>query len=181
MTTITHPEVDSQPSVKVPMRADLAGLHQQWREELRGVLEPARAKGAGIWRRWRALEYLQGGFRRRFERERRAVFGLHIRLTPAQAGHLWAGGELITQLLDGLPYRIGLCQCDADFASVTLTLAAAIEYWCREVEDALGPVRWGDVSPESRSLFETIAYDDVVCSAAESRNTGGSADRSAEA
>jgi hypothetical protein len=38
----------------------------------------------------------------------------------------------------------------------------ALEYWCRQVEDALGPVRWGDVSPPSRSLFEMITYDDVI-------------------
>jgi hypothetical protein len=162
MTTIAHPEIAGPPAIKVPMRPYLAGLHEQWREEIRRVLEPAREEGAGVWRRWRALEYLQGGFRRRFERERRAVFSLHIRLTPDHAGHLWVGAELITQLLGGLPHRIGLCQCDSEFASVTVTLAAAIEYWCREVEDALGPVRWGDVSPESRNLFETIRYDDEL-------------------
>ena len=162
MTTIAHPEVAGPAAIKVPMRPYLAGLHEQWLEEIRRVLDPAREEGAGIWRRWRALEYVQGGFRRRFERERRAVFSLHERLTADQAGHLWAGAELITQLLDGLRYRIGLCQCDADFASVALTLANAIEYWCREVEEALGPVRWGDVSPESRGFFETITYDDVL-------------------
>ena len=162
MTTIAHTEVDSLPAIKVPMRPYLAGLHEQWREEVRRVLDPAREEGAGIWRRWWALEYLQGGFRRRFERERRAVFSLHIRLTPDQAGHLWAGAELITQLLGGLPHRVGLCQCDSDFASVALTLAGAIEYWCYQVEDALGPVRWGDVPPESRGLFETITFDEVL-------------------
>jgi hypothetical protein len=162
MTTIAHPEVAGPAVIKVPMRPYLAGLHEQWREEIRRVLDPAREEGAGIWRRWRALEYVQGGFRRRFERERRAVFSLHERLTPDQAGHLWAAAELITQLLDALPYRIGLCQCDADFASVALTLASAIDYWCHEVEEALGPVRWGDVSPESRGFFETITYDDVL-------------------
>jgi hypothetical protein len=162
MTTIANPEVDTLPAVKVPMRPYLAGLHEQWREEVRRVLDPAREQGAGVWRRWRALEYLQDGFKRRFERERRAVFSLHERLTPDQAGHLWVGGELITQLLGGLPHRIGLCQCDSDFASVTLTLASALEYWCHEVEDALGPVRWGDVSPESRGFFETITCDEVL-------------------
>jgi hypothetical protein len=161
MTTIAHAEVDSLPAIKVPMRPYLAGLHEQWREEARRVLDPAREEGAGIWRRWWALEYLQGGFRRRFERERRAVFSLHIRLTPDQASHLWAGAELIIQLLGGLPHRVGLCQCDSDFASVALTLASAIEYWCNQVEDALGPVRWGDVPPESRGLFETITYDEI--------------------
>ena|SRR6187551_1134627 len=162
LAAITRPEVDLSPTVRVPMRPYLAGLHDQWREEVRRVLDPAREEGAGTWRRWRALEYVQGGFRRRFERERRAVFSLHQHLTPDQARHLWAGAELITQVLGGLPHRIGLCQCDADFGAVALTLAGAIEYWCHEVEDALGPVRWGDVSPESRGFFETITYDDVL-------------------
>jgi hypothetical protein len=162
MTTIAHPAVHSSPAVKVPMRPYLTGLHDQWREEVRRVLEPAREEGAGTWRRWRALEYLQGGFRRRFEREWRAVFSLHRHLTPDQAGHLWAGAELITQMLGGLPHRVGLCQCDANFGPVALTLGSAIEYWCHEVEEALGPVRWGDVSPESRGFFETITYDDVL-------------------
>ena len=162
MTTVVSPTVGSLPIVKVPMRAYLEGLHGQWREEFRGVLDPAREEGAGTWRRWRALEYLQGGFRRRFERERRAVFTLHERLTADQAGHLWAGAELVMQILDGLHHRIGLCQCDPRFASLTLTLTNALEYWCTQVEDTLGPVRWGDVPPESRGLFETITYDEVL-------------------
>jgi hypothetical protein len=35
----------------------------------------------------------------------------------------------------------------------------ALEYWCGQVEEALGGVRWGHVPPESRNLFETITYD----------------------
>jgi hypothetical protein len=160
MTTITRLEADTAPIVKVPMRAYLEGLHDQWREEVRGVLDPARERGSGIWRRWRAVEYLQGGFNRRFERERRAVFSLHQRLTPDQAGHLWAGAELIAQLIDGLGHRVGLCQSDQQFASVSLTVVGALDYWCRQVEEALGPVRWGDVPPESRAAFETIRFDE---------------------
>jgi hypothetical protein len=38
----------------------------------------------------------------------------------------------------------------------------ALQYWCRQVEDALGRVRWGDVSPESRRLFEMITYDELI-------------------
>jgi hypothetical protein len=38
----------------------------------------------------------------------------------------------------------------------------ALEYWCHEVEEALGPVRWGDVAVESRVLFETITYDELM-------------------
>jgi hypothetical protein len=162
MTTTTLPDAGISAAIKVPMRAYLAGLHDGWRHEVRAVLDPARAESAGTWRRWGAVEYLQGGFRRRFERERRAVYSLHDRLTADQAGHLWAGGELMSQLLDTLRLRVGLCQSNAAFASTALTIANTLEYWCRQVEDALGPIRWGDVPAESRVLFETITYDEVL-------------------
>ena len=42
MAVIARPEVDRPPTVKVPMRPYLAGLHDQWREEVRRVLDPAR-------------------------------------------------------------------------------------------------------------------------------------------
>jgi hypothetical protein len=162
MTTIAPPEIGTPPIVKLPMRAYLGALHEQWLEEVRRVLDPAREQTAGIWLRWRAIEYLETGFKRRFERERRAVFSLHDRLTGEQASHLWAGGELLVQLLDGMGSRVGLCQREPLFLSVTATVMSALEYWCRQVEDALGPVRWGEIMPESRGLFETITYDDVM-------------------
>jgi hypothetical protein len=160
MTAIA-PEVGYPPVVKTPMLAYLGGMHDQWLQEVRSVLDPAREEAAGVWLRWRALEYLETGFKRRFERERRAVFSLHGRLTGPQASHLWAGGELLVQLLESLGHRVGLCQRGEQFSSLALTVMNALEYWCRQVEDALGPVRWGDVSPESRRLFETITFDEA--------------------
>ena len=162
MTAIAAPKAGNREVVKTPMLAFLEGMHDQWLREVRGALDPAREEAAGIWMRWRAIEYLETGFKRRFERERRAVFTLHGRLTGAQASHLWAGGELLVQLLESLGHRVGLCQRGEQFSSLTLTVMSALEYWCRQVEDALGRVRWGDVSPESRRLFELITYDQVV-------------------
>ena len=162
MTAIAAPKAGNREVVKTPMLAFLEGMHDQWLQEVRGALDPAREEAAGIWMRWRAIEYLETGFKRRFERERQAVFSLHGRLTGAQAGHLWAGGELLAQLLESLGHRVGLCQRGEQFSSLTLTVMSALEYWCRQVEDALGRVRWGDVSPESRRLFELITYDEVV-------------------
>jgi hypothetical protein len=159
MTAIAPPETGNPALVKTPMLAYLGGMHDQWLQEVRGVLDPARDEQAGTWLRWRAMEYLETGFKRRFERERRAVFSLHGRLSGPQASHLWAGGELLVQLLESLGHRVGLCQRGKQFSSLALTVMNAVEYWCRQVEDALGPVRWGDVSPESRGLFETITYD----------------------
>jgi len=162
MTAIAPPEIGNPPVVRTPMLAYLGGMHDQWLQEVRSVLDPAREEAAGIWLRWRAIEYLETGFKRRFERERRAVFSLHGRLTGEQASHLWAGGELVVQLLNGMGQRVGLCHRGEQFSSLALTVMNALEYWCRQVEDALGPVRWGDVSPPSRSLFEMITYDDVI-------------------
>jgi hypothetical protein len=162
MTAIAAPKAGNRQVVKTPMLAFLEGMHDQWLREVRGALDPAREEAAGIWLRWRAIEYLESGFKRRFERERRAVFSLHGRLTGSQASHLWAGGELLVQLLESLGHRVGLCQRGEQFSSLTLTVMSALEYWCRQVEDALGRVRWGDVSPESRRLFELITYDEVV-------------------
>jgi hypothetical protein len=33
------------------------------------------------------------------------------------------------------------------------------------VEESLGPVRWGEVTSESRALFETITYDEITLGA----------------
>ena len=162
MATIAPAQTGNAPVVKTTMRAYLGGLHEQWLEEVRRVIDPARQTTAGTWLRWGAIEYLGTGFKRRFERERLAVSSLHERLTGDQASHLWVGEELVTQLVDSLGRRVGLCQREVEFASVTCTLINALEYWCRQVEDALGPVRWGDVPPEYRGLFESITYDDVL-------------------
>jgi hypothetical protein len=159
MTAFAPPEIGNPPIVKTPMLAYLEGMHDQWLQEVRSVLDPVREEAAGIWLRWRAIEYLETGFKRRFERERRAVFSLHGRLTGEQASHLWAGGELVVQLLDSLGHRVGLCQREEQFSLLVLTVMNALEYWCGQVEEALGGVRWGHVPPESRGLFETITYD----------------------
>ena len=162
MTTIAPMEVGSPPEVRTPMRAFLQGTHEQWLQEVRNVVDPTRSESAGIWLRWRAIDYLEGSFKRRFERERRAVYSLHGQLTGPQASHLWIAGELITQLLANMRHQVGLCHRAEQFASLAVTLMSALEYWCHEVEEALGPVRWGEVTPESRALFETITYDEAM-------------------
>jgi hypothetical protein len=144
------------------MLAYLDGLHDQWLREVRGALDPARNAEAGIWVRWWAIEYLETGFQRRFEREQRAVHSLQPRLTAAQTGHLWAAGELVRQLLQSLGYRVGLCQQGEQFSAFGSTLMNALEHWCQQVEETLGRVPWGDVPPESRALFETITYDEAT-------------------
>ena len=161
MTTTAVPEVGSREVVRTPMLVFLEGTHEQWLQQVRGVLGPAGAEGAGMWVRWYAIEYLETGFKRRFERERRAVFSLHWRLTGAQASHLWAAGELIAQLVESLHHRLGLCHRHDEFSSIAITLMSSLEYWCAQVEEALGRLRWGELSPESRGLFEVITFDEA--------------------
>ena len=101
MTTIAPMEVGGTPEVRTPMLAFLQGTHEQWLQEVRSVLDPTRSETAGIWIRWRANVYLETCFKRRFERERLAVYSLHERLTGQLASHLWAlwvaeiGGRLV--------------------------------------------------------------------------------------
>jgi hypothetical protein len=162
MTTIAPSRTGARQSIGTPMLAFLEGTHDRWLEEARGALDPACQESAGIWLRWRAVEYLETGFKRRFEREREAVSSLHQHLTEAQIRHLWTGGELMVQLLDGLRHRIGLCQHTSRFSALAVSVVTALEYWCREVEASLGRVRWGEVPPESRRLFELITYDPMI-------------------
>jgi hypothetical protein len=148
--------------IRTPMLPFLQGMHARWLEEVRRILGPARGPDASIWARWSATRYLAEGFARRLERERRAVASLHEHLTSAQASHLWAAGELLTQLVQRLEHLTGLCHRSEEFSSVTSSLLTALDYWCQQVDEALGPVRWGEVPPESRHLFEVITEDDLV-------------------
>ena len=162
MTAIARLPTPAPATIRTPMLAYLEGLHDQWLTEVRGALEPACDQNASIWLRWRAIEYLETSFQRRFGRERRAVAALHARLTTAHAGHLWAAGELLVQLLESLGRRVGLCQHGQEFAPLAITVLQALEYWCRQVEESLGMVRWGQLSPEARHLFEVITYDEAI-------------------
>lgn len=162
MTAATTLLAENTFEVKTPMLGLLKGQHDRWLQEVRGILDPARDDDAGLWLRWQAIRYLEAGFARRFERERRAVVSMHGHLSGAQAGHLWAASELLTQLVGRLPHLVGLCHRADDFSIVTLNLLTALEYWCQQVEDALGAVRWGEVPAESQRLFEMIPEDDLV-------------------
>jgi hypothetical protein len=162
MTAATAVLTGNTSEIKTPMLAFLQGQHERWLQEVREILDSARQDDAGLWLRWRAIQYLGNGFARRFERERRAVISLHDHLSGAQASHLWAAGELLTQLLGRLNDLVGLCHRAEEFSAVSLNLLNALDYWCQQVEDALGPVRWGKVSRESRHLFEVISEDDSV-------------------
>jgi hypothetical protein len=162
MTATTTLRTGQTSEIKTPMLAFLQGEHERWLQEVRGMLDPAREEDAGLWMRWRAIQYLQGGFARRLEREKRAVVSMHGYLRGASASHLWAAGELLTQLVGRLGHQVGLCHWRDQFSAMTLNLLNALDYWCQQVEEALGAVRWGEVPAESRRLFEIISEDELV-------------------
>lgn len=160
--TAAAARIATTPEIRTPMLPFLQGMHERWLQEVRRVLDPAREPEAGVWLRWGATRYLAETFARRFERERQAVASLHGHLTGARAANLWVGGELLTSMIERLQHLVGLCHRAAEFSSVTLTMLTALEYWCGQVDEALGPIRWGEVPPESRHLFEVITDDPLV-------------------
>ena len=135
----------------------LREVHAPWLRVVRGVLKAARPADAGMWARWSAIRYVNTVFSIRFERERAAVDGLHQELEGSQRSRLWAAAELIAALRWQLDHLVGACHHAAEFATVTLKLEGAIEHWCREVEDALGQLTWGEVADEAGRLLVLLA------------------------
>ena len=116
MTAAAACRTSATSEIKTPMLPFLQGVHERWLREVRSMVDPARHEDAGVWIRWRAIQYLTTSFARRFKRERQAVVSLHGHLTGAQAGHLWAAGELLTQFLGRLESRTGLPHRSAEFS-----------------------------------------------------------------
>ena len=57
---------------------------------------------------------------------------------------------------------MGLCHHAEQFSSLALAFMNALEYWCHEVEEAPGTGALGEVAAQSRVLFETITYDELM-------------------
>ena len=122
------------------LRPRLAREHQAWLEEMREALGPARQDDAGTWARWNALRYLEAAFPERVEREREMVRVVAERLTEPERAQLWALGELLELFPAYLRRTIGLCHRAEEFGALTGRLEAALDRWCRAVEETLGPL-----------------------------------------
>ena len=85
MTAAAAIRTSATSEIKTPMLPFLQGVHERWVREVRSVVDPSRHEDAGVWIRWRAIQYLTTSFARRLERERQAVVSLHGHLTGAQA------------------------------------------------------------------------------------------------
>jgi hypothetical protein len=149
------------PSASVrPLATCLHDLHARRLHELREVLESARDPEGGVWRRWGALRFLKQLLARWFERERAAVEGAACHFAAGQMAHLWTGAELVAMLCWQLDHAPGLCHQAAEFARVTLKLETVLEHWCREVEEALDPLSWRELSHDQRQEFAALAEEE---------------------
>ncbi|MGH7527146.1 MAG: hypothetical protein ACREMX_10630 [Gemmatimonadales bacterium] len=159
MTAITPARRQTPASGDTPILGFLQTIHASWLEEVRGILNPARREAAGVWTRWRANQYLRTDFAMRLDHGRDAITGARRLLTGTQQVNRWALGELLDLLRRHLDGAVGICQRPEEFSSMTLKLLVALGHWCDGVEDAMGHVRWNELPPASRRLFETLTGD----------------------
>ena len=83
---------------------------------------------------------------------RRSV-GIVIRVPPANAGHVWALGELLECLRAYLIDGVRIAQSGTVFAGAADKFVKAFECWCQEVESAVGPLTWARLTEtEARQL-----------------------------
>lgn len=122
------------------LRPWLEQLHGAWMQEVLGVIDAARATGAGVWVRWGAVRYLDSTFAGRIQQSRAALERLRPHLVGEASGRLWAVGELLEQLRSQIDRTVALHQSSDEFSAVAVKFLRALGCWCREVEQALGPV-----------------------------------------
>jgi hypothetical protein len=135
------------------LRTILARDHAAWLNEVRTAIGPAQASTAGPWARWQALRYLDQTFPARVARERRLVEALGERLSETDRAQLWALGELLDVLPAYLSHLVGLCHRASEFADVTARVTAALDRWCRALEQAVGRVPTSAVPAGLRDAF----------------------------
>lgn len=121
------------------LRPSLQRRHAEWLAEVKAVLGAAQQPDAGIWERWTALHYLQTAFPSRLDEERRLVNSVMPRLSEAQRTTLWALGELLETLRSQLDHLVGLCHRAGEFHVVAAKIQTALDYWCHEVDEDVGP------------------------------------------
>jgi hypothetical protein len=133
----------------------LAPIHRACLQDLRALVQAAKAQDRDIWPRWNAIRYVDTVFSGRFDRERHAIEELLHTLVADEADRLWVAGELVAALRQQLRQSVGLCHHGAEFAGITAKLLRAVEYWFAAVEDLSGPLPWDDVPATVR---EDVAF-----------------------
>ena len=136
--------------------AALQQAHWEWREEVGEALVHVRLPEAGVWERWAALRYLTDGFTPRLDREVHILTGLADRLPVDQSGHVWALGELLQFLCRHLCELGAMSQAGPAFADAVTKLIRALDFWCVEVEGAVGATEAGGLTWETMHAFEQL-------------------------
>lgn len=128
----------------------LEELHSAWMQEVLGVIDVARATDAGVWVRWGAVRYVDSTFARRLQQARTALDRLRPHLPGDASARLWAVGELLEQLRAQLDRTVALHQSSDEFSAVAVKFLRALGCWCREVEQALGPLELNALPDSAR-------------------------------
>ncbi|HYC31352.1 MAG TPA: hypothetical protein VEB59_03635 [Gemmatimonadales bacterium] len=142
------------------LRPWLEEVHGAWMQEVLGVMEAARVTGAGIWVRWGAVRYLNDEFVKRLRRARSALDRLRPWYPDRAAARLWALGELMEQLRLQLDRSVALHQGAGEFGLLAVKLLRALGCWCREVEEALGPIEWESLPRAGRVEIDRLAPEE---------------------
>jgi len=69
-------------------------------------------------------------------------------------GRLWVAGELIAMARWQLCHAVGLCHHAGEFGPMTARLVRAVEHWCSEVEEIIGPLSWDALPAQAQQEFK---------------------------
>ena len=144
------------------LRPRLEEIHGAWMHEVLAVLDAGRVSGAGIWVRWAAVRYLNDVFVKRLQRTRGALDRLRPWCSDRAAARLWAVGELLEQLRLQLERSVALHQSADEFGTLAVKLLRALGCWCREVEEALGPLEWESLPRSGRVEIDRLAPGEPI-------------------
>jgi len=144
------------PAYPARLRESLREIHARSLKDVHGLLDPALRHEAGPWIRWAAVHTLEKTFFDRFEQEHAVTESLAQEIGSGLTVRLWVGAELIIVLRWQLNHEPGLCHRPGEFSILTSKLMNAIEHWFRQVEDALGELRWADLPAGVRQALSEL-------------------------
>ncbi len=127
------------------LSATLTRAHGNLRRELEGALLVACEPQAGVWDRWGAVRLIDTEIRPGLRAERDLVDTVIGVVPRADAEHLWTLGELLEALGDRLCELGRTGQRALEFTRTSEKYRLAFEYWCRAVEDSVGPLNTGTI------------------------------------
>lgn len=103
-----------------------------WRDDVVGLVAPARMPRASVWERSSAVRELERTFLPRFRAERARVEGLGARLDSRTHERLWAAGELLELLYEALAQDVRHPLRGLPFAAELEAMVRALDHWCDE-------------------------------------------------